>query len=93
MSSSWDTVKDETIIHSFKACGISSALDGSEDNLLSDKVAEALNAADQANGAARGEAIDLILGDSDTDEDDGDADFEGFTDVSDDENEGGDGDN
>jgi len=30
----WQRVKSETIVKSFKKCGISSALDGSEDGIL-----------------------------------------------------------
>ncbi|KAH7711885.1 pogo transposable element with KRAB domain-like protein [Aphelenchoides avenae] len=30
----WDAVSEEVIIRSFKACGISTALDGSEDDLI-----------------------------------------------------------
>ena len=31
---SWQRVKSETIVKSFKKCGISNALDGSEDDIL-----------------------------------------------------------
>jgi len=31
---SWQQVKSETIVKSFKKCGISNALDGSEDDIL-----------------------------------------------------------
>ena len=34
MKNSWQRVKSETIVKSFKKCGISSALDGSEDDIL-----------------------------------------------------------
>ena len=70
--------------HSFLACGISSALDGSDDHLLNDRMADALNAADrEAN--IRDEAADLLF---DSDGDDTDEDFQGFSaseDASDDD--------
>lgn len=31
---SWDSVKEEIVVQSFKKCGISNALDGSEDCIL-----------------------------------------------------------
>ena len=34
MKNSWQRVKSETIVKSFKKCGISNALDGSEDDIL-----------------------------------------------------------
>ena len=34
MKNSWQRVKSETIIKSFKKCGISNALDGSADDIL-----------------------------------------------------------
>ena len=34
---SWQQVKSETIVKSFKKCGISNALDGSEDDILYEK--------------------------------------------------------
>ena len=34
MKSSWQRVKNETIIKSLKKCGISKTLDGSEDDIL-----------------------------------------------------------
>ena len=34
MKNSWQRVKSETIVNSFKKCGISNALDGSEDDIL-----------------------------------------------------------
>ena len=34
MKTSWKSAKDETVVRSFKKCGISSALDGSEDDIL-----------------------------------------------------------
>ena len=34
MKNSWQRVKSETVVKSFKKCGISNALDGSEDDIL-----------------------------------------------------------
>ncbi|XP_073537612.1 uncharacterized protein, partial [Phyllobates terribilis] len=34
VKTSWQSIKDETIVRSFEKCGISNALDGSEDNVL-----------------------------------------------------------
>ena len=36
VSRAWDSIKPETLTHSFVVCGISNALDGSEDDLVSD---------------------------------------------------------
>ena len=33
---SWDSVKEDIVVKSFKKCGISNALDGTEDNILFD---------------------------------------------------------
>jgi len=34
VKNSWQRIKSETIVKSFKKCGISNALDGSEDDIL-----------------------------------------------------------
>ena len=34
MKNSWQRVKSETIVKSLKKCGVSNALDGSEDDIL-----------------------------------------------------------
>lgn len=34
VKTSWDSVKDEIVVRSFKKCGISNALDGTEDDML-----------------------------------------------------------
>jgi hypothetical protein len=34
VKNSWQRVKSETIVNSFKKCGVSDALDGSEDDIL-----------------------------------------------------------
>ena len=36
VSKAWDSIKLETLTHSFLLCGISNALDGSQDDLVSD---------------------------------------------------------
>ena len=36
VSKDWDSIKQETIVNSFLICGISNALDGSEDDHVSD---------------------------------------------------------
>lgn len=38
VSKAWDSISQETIINSFLVCGISNALDGSEDEYVSDDV-------------------------------------------------------
>ena len=38
VSKAWESIRLDTIIHSFLVCGISNALDGSEDDLVSDDV-------------------------------------------------------
>jgi len=35
---SWQRVKNETTVKSFKRCGISNALDGSEDDILYEEI-------------------------------------------------------
>ena len=37
MKNSWQRVQSETIVKSLKKCGISNALDGSEDDILYDE--------------------------------------------------------
>ena len=34
VKTSWQSAEDETVVRSFKTCGISNALDGSEDDTL-----------------------------------------------------------
>ena len=75
VSKAWDAVGEEVIRNSFKCCGINSAMDGTDD-LLNDRIADALNAADR-NAADGTEAIELLFDEEDEDTDD---DFEGFVD-------------
>lgn len=75
MSAAWDAVSEDVVSHSFKACGISSAMDGSEEQLLTDNVSRALDAHDRAANV-RDEAAGLLF-DDESDEDD--EEFEGFS--------------
>ena len=78
VSRAWSRVSEYVIEKSFKQCGISLALDGSEDAELSDNMVNALGAADRKD-ELDDEALSLILEcDSDTD-----LDFDGFTEDSD----------
>ena len=61
-------------LHSFKATGISSALDGSEAHLLSNNMTAGLNAVDRQQHA-RDEVADLLF---DSEDDDTEDDFSGF---------------
>jgi hypothetical protein len=38
VKNSWQRVKSETIVKSFKKCGISNAIDGSEDDILYEEI-------------------------------------------------------
>ena len=74
VSRSWDKVSEEVIIHSFKACGITLDLDGTEDHMLHETMAAALDAQDRQE--AREEVAGLLF-DLDSDGD-SDSEFEGF---------------
>ena len=74
VSRAWSRVSEELVIRSFKCCSISTALDGSEDDQLTDQMANALNAADRIDNI-QNEAAALLF---DSDED-SDIDFDGFT--------------
>ncbi len=63
ISRAWEAVTNEVIIRSFKATGITNNLDGSEDELLTENMAAALNAHDR--DAAREEAAGLLFDDDD----------------------------
>ena len=58
ISCTWQGASEGVIVHSFKTTGISSALDGSEDHLLSNNMASGLNAVDRQQHA-RDEVADL----------------------------------
>ena len=51
MKNSWQRVKSETIIKSFKKCGISNALDGSKDILYEESDASENNHEDDFSGS------------------------------------------
>ena len=53
MKNSWQQVKSETIVKSLKKCGISNALDGSEDDILyeEDDASSDNNHEDDFNGS------------------------------------------
>ena len=74
VSRAWESVTAEVICRSFVVTGISSALDGSDDHQLTDRMADALNAADRAD-VARGDGIQFNEEGSDSE-----LDFEGFPD-------------
>ena len=61
----------DTIVHSFKTCAISLPTDGSEDGLVHDRLAMALNDREEADARA---AEMLFASDSDSD-----AEFSGFS--------------
>ena len=71
VSRAWHAVSEDTITHSFKTCAINLPLDGSEDGLIHDRLAQALNDVQKEDEAA----IRALLFDSDSD----DADFSGFS--------------
>ena len=73
VSRAWSKISEEVIKKSFRCCGISLDLDGSQDAQLSDNMADALGAADRMDNL-RDEAM-VLLFESD---DDSDLDFDGF---------------
>ena len=72
MSNSWQAISEEVIKKSFRVCGISLNLDGSQDGELSDHMVDALGAADRVD-TLRDEAMALLF-----ESDDSDVDFDGF---------------
>ena len=68
ISRAWEKITEETVKKSFKACGISNALDGSGDNLYNESLKNAL-------GGARNDLDLARLFDSDSDSDS----FDGFS--------------
>ena len=60
ISLAWQGVSEEVIVHSFKVTGNSSALDGSEDHLLSNNMVAGLNAVDRQQHA-RDEVADPLF--------------------------------
>ena len=72
VSRAWESVHEDNIEYSFKACGISVCLDGTEDGLIHDRLANAMGGIDAAEQRRRLQ----MLFDSDSDSD---ADFSGFS--------------
>jgi hypothetical protein len=68
-------VTEDIIEHSFKACGISSNLDGSDDHMLHDRLLDAFDARENEEVLAN-EALQLLF----DDEGDSEEEFEGFND-------------
>lgn len=77
VSSAWREVSEDLVKRSFKLCGINNALDGSEDALVNDKMADALNHA--IRDEAPEEAVGLIFDAEGL----SDSEFEGFSDTDD----------
>ena len=71
VSRAWHDVSRDTIVHSFKTCAISLPTDGSEDGLVHDRLAMALNDREEADARA---AEMLFASDSDSE-----AEFSGFS--------------
>lgn len=62
VSEAWRSIKEDTLIHSFLVCGLSNALDGSQDDLVSSDM-PAVNA-DEIEPAEEEEDVE-IEGDAD----------------------------
>lgn len=77
VSRAWEGISVDLIRRSFKACGISNALDGSEDELVTAKLARALQVGEAQAQAAAAAARPQDT-DTDSSDDDGDDDFSGF---------------
>ena len=77
VSHAWANIDQQVLSRSFKCCGITTAMDGSEDHMLTDNVPDALNAADRQAYDGR-EGVDLIF---DEEGEETDSEFEGFSDV------------
>ncbi|KAH7983192.1 hypothetical protein HPB52_010010 [Rhipicephalus sanguineus] len=72
VSEAWAAVTAETVVRSFKGCGISNALDGSEDGELHDCLSDIGAVAPQNPEDLQNECLDLVFG-SDSEES-----FDGF---------------
>ncbi|KAM7304508.1 uncharacterized protein ISCGN_014408 [Ixodes scapularis] len=75
VAQAWASVSEDTVRSSFKRCGISTRLDGSEDGELNDRLASVTNAPEDPESLID-EALDLIF-DSESD-----VSFDGFSDES-----------
>lgn len=76
VSKAWESVGEAVISKSFKVCGITTDPNGSEDDLLNDRLADSLSAFETQKIDGQ-EALDLIF---DDEGDESDEDFEGFSD-------------
>lgn len=75
VAQAWASVSEDTVRSSFKRCGISTRLDGSEDGELNDRLASVTNGPEDPESLID-EALDLIF-DSESD-----VSFDGFSDES-----------
>ena len=71
---------EESIAHSFKRCGITNSLDGSEDELFNRKLQDAV-AEHNREAECREDAALCILDDTAAGSDEEEDDFEGFSDY------------
>ena len=81
VSRAWDSIKPETLTHSFLVCGISNALDGSEDDLVSDdlpsvEIEEEPDEADEQSESSDGEDEEVDVDEVDPFSEDSDSDPE-----------------
>ena len=51
VSQAWSSIKKDTLVHSFLVCGISSALDGSQDDLVSSNIPNIEDEDEESEGA------------------------------------------
>lgn len=72
VAEAWAAVPEETVERSFKGCGITNALDGSEDGELHDRLADIGAVVPEDRDELRDECVDLVFG-SDSEES-----FDGF---------------
>uniref|UniRef100_A0A1E1XNV4 Putative transposase n=1 Tax=Amblyomma sculptum TaxID=1581419 RepID=A0A1E1XNV4_AMBSC len=72
VAEAWAAVPEETVARSFKGCGITNALDGSEDGDLHGRLADVGAVAPEDRGALRAECCELFFA---TDSEDS---FDGF---------------
>ena len=83
VSRAWEGVSTEIIERSFKACGISNSLNGGEDDMIHDKLVDAIAAGERNEDEVHEEALELLFN-SDSDDDES---FYGFPDEDEDEDE------
>ncbi|KAH7944495.1 hypothetical protein HPB52_020352 [Rhipicephalus sanguineus] len=72
VAAAWDAVPEETIILSFKGCGISNALDGSEDGLLHGRLSDVCDICPEHPEELQAECYSLLFNT------DSDGSFDGF---------------